>query len=692
MLAPQVASGLGKGLYAGLHLRDVLWKFHRNEDQIQSIEANPYAKVQPGAPAAAAVADAFPESVISSDPIMAVNPDNGHIVFGADALFTDIGYLSDVISYLIGPPFTRGYSLNRGLSYWGPTKAFPKNVDVEIDLTLNGQGSLDTVPDPRSLFVRLHYSILDLPHGGYKPRLADDRVGYFITARRQFDDLADPGSFVRYIERWDIRKSDPAAHVSPAKKPVVYYLSNDIPERYRPAIRGALLTWNKAFEAIGIRHAIEVRQQPKDPNWDPDDVRYSVVRWIVSAEPLFVSAAPVFVNPLNGEIIRADLVIDGSAIRSGRLVQDEIVDPTRALNPQQAVSCWQHDCDYAFQMAQQQQWADLVLADEGVLASGGRPPDWFVEQYLRAVVLHESGHTLGLRHNFQASGLYHLGQLHDRRFTAVHGLGASVMDYLPVNVSPHGRPQADYYQTMLGPWDYFAIRYGYQPVAAAGPQGERSALQRLASQATRRELAYATDEDNAWEDGFATDPRVNQFDLSDDPLAYAQQVLDIDQRLFATLPQRLPRYGASYAQARRAFEILLSNWWSVSRIATHYIGGEYFTRNHRGDPNARLPFTPVPRGEQQRAFALLNRYVFGDGAFHFSPALINALGDDRFLHWGSNPNAFGRLDFPVDEWVQAYQLALLAQMWQPSVLGRLASLETRVQRPGDTMTLADLYD
>jgi len=243
LLAPQVASGLGKGLYAGLHLRDVLWKFHRVDDQIQSIEANPYAKVQPGAPAAAAVADAFPESIISSDTIMAVNPDNGHIVFGADALFTDIGYLSDVISYLSGPPFTRGYSLNRGLSSWGPTKAFPKNVDVELDLTLNGQGQLDTVPDPRSLFVRLHYSILDLPHDGYRPRLADDRVGYFITARRQFDDLSDPGSFARYIERWDIRKRDPAARMSPAKKPVIYYLSNDIPARYRPAIRSALLTW-----------------------------------------------------------------------------------------------------------------------------------------------------------------------------------------------------------------------------------------------------------------------------------------------------------------------------------------------------------------------------------------------------------------------------------------------------------------
>lgn len=692
LLAPILASGLGKGLFAGLHLRDVLWKFHRNEDQIQSLEANPFAKVAAGTPSALAVASAFPDSVVSSDPIVAINNENGDIVFGAEALFTDIGYLSDVLGILSGNPFGARYGLNRTLSYYGPTKAFPNNVDIETDLTLSGGGGIDTVPDQRSLFVKLHYSIVALPDDGYRPRFADDRIGYFITARRQFDTYREPDNFVRYIERWDIRKRDPSARSSPAKNPIVFYLSNDIPTQYRAPIRRALLTWNSAFEAIGITHAIMVRQQPNDPNWDPDDIRYSVVRWIVSTEPIFVAAAPVFVNPLNGQIIRADLIIDGNSVRGGQTVLDTIVNPTRSLTPAQTLVCAQNDCDYGEAMGQQQQWAQTVLANDGVLPRDGTLPDWFVAGYLSAVVLHESGHTLGLRHNFEGSTAYSLAQLHNQRFTQAHGLSASVMDYTPINVSPHGQPQGSYFQSMLGPWDYYTIKYGYAPIAAGSSEAELPALRRLAAQATRPELRYATDEDNTWESGFSTDPRVNQFDLSDDPIAYAEGVLRIDRRLLDSLPRRLPAKGQSYAETRRVFRILLANWWSVSRLATHYMGAEYFTRNHRGDPHAQLPFTPVPRSEEQRAFGVLDRYVFSDDAFRFSPSLINSLGDDRFLHWESNPNQLGRLDFPVDEYVEAYQVALLAQIWQPSVLARLAGLESRVAHPGDTMNLADLYD
>jgi len=692
LLAPILASGLGKGLFAGLHLRDVLWKFHRVDDQILTLEANPYAKVAGGTASALAVADAFPDSIISSDAIVAINPDNGNPVFPADALFTDIGYLSDILSILSGNPFAPRYGLNRSLSYYGPTKAFPNNVDVETDLTLSGQGGIDTVPDPRSLFVKVHFSIVELPNDGYRPRYADDRIGYFITARRQFDRYTEPDNFVRYIERWNVQKSDPRAAVSRAKNPIVYYLSNDIPMQYRAPIRRALLTWNKAFEAIGITHAIEVRQQPNDRDWDPDDVRYSVVRWIVSAEPLFVAAAPVFVNPLNGEIIRADLIIDGNTIRAANNTLETVVDPTHNPSAAQALACAQNDCDYGEEMGRQQQWAQVVLANGGAFGREGNTPAWFIDRYLTSVVLHESGHTLGLRHNFQGSTLYTLAQIHNERFTRAHGLSASVMDYNPVNVSLHGQPQGEYFQTLLGPWDYYTIKYGYELIPSESADGELSVLQRLAAQSTRPELAYATDEDDSWEGGFSTDPRVNQFDLSNDPLAYTEGVLRIDQRLLNSLDQRLPRTGQSYAEVRRVFHTLLANWWSVSRVATHYVGGEYFTRNHRGDPHARLPFTPVPRSEERRAFGLLDRYVFSDDAFHFSPALINSLGDDRFSHWESNPNQLGRLDFPVDEYVEAYQVALLIQIWQPSVLARLAGLESRVARPGDTMSLADLYD
>jgi len=693
LLVPILANGLGRGLFAGIHFKPVLWQFTRVGNQIMTVEKNPYGKAQAGSAAALAVANSYPQSVISADPITAIDSSTGNIVFGADALLTDIVDLTTTLNGPVGESRSPRYSLNSRLSFFGPTKAFPTNVDIEADLTMSSgtPGFVDTVPDPRSLFIRLHYSIIEMPSDGFRPRLADDRLGYFITARRQYDDQQAPTSFVRYIDRWNIEKANPAARLSKPRNPIVFYLSKDIPLRYREPIAEGILTWNRAFEKIGIQNAIIIRQQPDDPQWDPDDARYSVVRWVVSPDAAF-AYGPAYANPLTGEIFRGDIVIDGNLVRFSRTELERVVEPTKGMTPDQRLACSLNDCDYGYEAHEEWQWAGLALESEGIFKDNAPPPSWFVDNYLKSIVLHESGHTLGLRHNFESPTIYSPAQLRDKRFTQEHGLVGSVMAYTPVNLSPHGQPQGAYFQTQLGPWDYFSIRYGYETINARSPDGELPELRRLASQTTRLELRYATDEDNSWVEGFASDPRVNTFELSNDPLAYMTNVLAIDQRLFTTLQTRLPKTGASYVETRQAFAAVLRSWWAASRYATHYIGGEYFTRNHRGDPNATLPFRPVPRAEERRAFALLDRYVFSDGAFEFSPALLNSLGDDRFYHWQNDPNALDRLDFPLDAYVEAYQFALLGQMWQPNVLARLAELESRVSRPTDTMSLADLFD
>lgn len=693
LLVPILASGLGRGLFAGIHFKPVLWQFERVGNQIATVERNPYGKAKAGTPAALAVDTSYPQSVISVDPIVAIDNATGDIVFGADALLTDIVDLTTLLNGASTDLRSTRYSLNSRLSFFGQTKSFPSNVDIEADLTMSSgtPGFIDTVPDSRSLFVRMHYSIIDMPEDGYRPRVADDRVGYFITARRQYDNEETPTSFVRYIQRWNVVKSDPAARTSRAKSPIVFYLSNDIPLRYRTPIRDALLTWNKAFAAIGITDAVQVRQQPDDPDWDPDDVRYSVVRWVVSPDAAF-AYGPSYANPLTGEIFRADIVIDGNLVRFSRNQLDRVVEPTKGLTPAERLDCSINDCDYGYEAREQLAWAALVLGDNGVFAKDAPPPQWFVNNYLQSIVLHESGHTLGLRHNFESSTIYSPAQVHDRRFTTHSGIVGSVMDYTPINLSPRGVPQGSFFQTQLGPWDYYCVKYGYESLPASSTEGEVPALRSLAAQATRPELRYATDEDASWSDGFATDPRVNTFDLTSDPLSYARDVLAIDRHLFSTMGTRLPKQGESYEVTREAFATTLRSWWAASRYATHYIGGEYFTRNHRGDPHATAPFRPVPRADEQRAFNLVARYVFADDAFSFSPALINDLGADRFSHWQQDPNALDRLDFPLDEYVQTYQLDLLAQMWQPNVLARLAQLESSVTRPGQTMSLADLYD
>ena len=694
MIAPILASGLGEGLFSGIEFDTILVQFHRTGDEILIQAQNPYGKARPGSPQGRAVAISYPPSVLDAQPVIAIERHNGDLVFSADLFLTDLEDLSDAIN---GPPGPGGppvrYRLDPRLSYFGPTKSFPRNIDIEADLTFGSStpGPIDTVPDARSLFVRMSYSVTELPDDGYRPRLADDRVGYFVTARRQYDDPNGPTSFVRYINRWNIQKSDPSARVSPAKNPIVYYIANDVPVDYRDPIRKALLTWNRAFAAIGITNAIEVRQQPDDPAWDPDDVRYSVVRWVVSPGSAF-AYGPSLVNPLTGEIFRSDIVIDGNLVRAGAGSYENFVDPTRAAAQLSNAACSAQECDYGEGEQQQLAWGELALGLDGRFGSSGIAPAWFTKTFVQSIVLHESGHNLGLRHNFEASTIYSLAQLHDPKFTAAHGIVGSVMEYTPINLSPHGRPQGSYFQTILGPADYFSIKYGYQRFSGRSTDDERPALNAIASQSTAHDLIYATDEDNEWFDGFATDPRVSTFDLGSNPLDFVENQLTIDQRMFRTLTQRLPRNGESYEATRYGMLVAMNNWFRSSMFATHYIAGEYFSRNHRGDPNAKPPFVPVARTDERRAFGMLTKYVFADDAFTYPSSLLQRLGSDRFSHWQSDPNASGRLDLPVDEFAEAYQAILLRQMWQPTVLARLDGIQAVATRPDDTMSLSDLFD
>lgn len=698
LLVPILASGLGP-LAPGSSFSDndfdsYVLKFHRAANSLIVTEANTLDKAREDSSGQRASSSVYPPSVIAAPDIESVNPANGNIVFSADVLLTDIVDLTDGLN---GPPDSHQsahYHLDKSLSYFGPTKAFPRNVDVETDLTFNSQepGPIDFVPDARSLFFKMHYSIVALPNDGYRPRVADDRLGYFLTARRQYDTYTGPTSFVRYLDRWNVQKSDPSARVSPAKNPIVFYLSNTIPTQYRPAIRDAILEWNKAFAAIGIADAVQVRNQPNDPSWDPEDVRYSVVRWILPPAPAYGAFGGHLADPYTGEIFRADLVIDGNIMRRVGITYDAQVGPTRATTAAQRLACERSDCEYPYEMASQAQLGTLAMFVDGRIGESGEPPDWYKHAYLRSVVLHEVGHTLGLRHNFAGSMIYSLKQLHDSRFTRAHGLSGSVMAYLPLNISPHAQPQGDYFQEVLGPWDYFSIEYGYVPISAASPDAELPTLQRIAAQATRPDLIYATDEDSQWSSGFATDPRDTPFELSNDPLTYCEQIFSIDHRLFNSLAYRLPRPGHSYEDNRAAFQILLASWQRVADITTHYVGGEYFTRNHAGDPHANLPFVPVSRSQERRAFSMLAAYAFADDAFTFSPRLLNSLGSERYAHWESDPNELGTLTYPVEDFVQANQARLLYQMWQPTVLDRLDTLQARVSAPQSTMSLADLYD
>jgi hypothetical protein len=262
------------------------------------------------------------------------------------------------------------------------------------------------------------------------------------------------------------------------------------------------------------------------------------------------------------------------------------------------------------------------------------------------------------------------------------------MDYTPVNLAGPGQRQADYFPTRLGVYDYWAIAYGYTRFPTKTTEGELPYLRHIAAHSTEPGLAYGTDEDAF--DPLAPDPRIQRFDLSSDPLGHDAEELALDEHLADRLTRTYSGDARSYEDIRQAMVTILGSELSSTMLATHYIGGIYTSRSHRGQRGGELPFRSIPRAEQRRAFELIDRYMFSSHAFHYSPRLLNQLGTSRFgFHWDSP--GIARTDFPLGEVIARLQDATIESMFSASSLARIYDQSLKAEHPGETMSLTDLF-
>jgi hypothetical protein len=684
IVAPVLAAGVGAEAFAGRLFPTFLLEFVRVGRRVLWIEKNTDYSAPPDSAAANALAISVTDSVINSTPIVAEDSDHGRVVISANFFLSDFENVGRDLGGSQGPVILLGtasrstFGVDATRSYFERTKTFPKNDELLASLAFVGPAGANVAgaPDARGVRLRMHYSIVEPPATGhYVPRLADDRIGYFTTDHKRFSDDSLRSPVVRYIDRWNFNNG-----------PIVYYLTNEIPPEYKPTIRAALLAWNPVFARAGIPNAVEVRDPPADASWDPDDARYNAVRWITSDRPAFAGYGPHIADPRTGEVLRAEIVIDGEALRSlKRGYTDQVAPLHRAASAQPACSdldvCETFEEDSAAFAAT----GTLALHMEG--ASYEQTQQYALE-WLRAAILHEAGHNFGLRHNFQGSALYPLARLHDRSYTRVHGLTSSVMDYLPVNLSPPGAPQGDYFQREPGKYDGWAIRYGYERFGgAAKPSDETRPLARIADESTRPEYAYATDEDA--NGPYAIDPRISAFDLSNDPLAFDTNQFAVVDALIGKLDRAFPHDGRSYAEERSAFLTIMRTYATASMLSAKYVGGVYTSRAHRGQTGASPPLTAVPRSVSRRAFGMIADHLFSSRALRFSPRLLADLGAN---HFGGEGEVLDRPDFPISDFVAQLQDAVTFELFSPEVMSRLADQPLRTARASDTMSLEDLFE
>ncbi len=594
-----------------------------------------------------------------------------------------------------------GFMFAPDRSSWSHVKGFKDNVEIEVAATYasNGVASVDTVPDTRGVTLYVHYSVSRLPQTDYRPRLADDRVGYFLTVIKDFSKSGGDDQFVRYVNRWDLRKAEPSAAVSPPVTPIIFWIEKTVPYRFRAAVHDGILEWNKAFEKAGFSNAIEVRQQPDDATWDPEDINYNTFRWITSNAGL--AMGPSHVNPITGQIVDADIIFDADFIEhwtrtfevekpdllEGPLGADNYAKSSQGL-PLAAEHGDGSACEYSHGMARQLAFGAIALTARGGKAAGKETKEQIeklLQEGVKSVVTHEVGHTLGLRHNFIASTYLTMDEVNNPEKTRDVGLSASVMDYLPVNVSPKGKKQGDYFSRTIGPYDYWAIQYGYQPLPG-GTEGEVAALGKIASRGTEPGLRYATDEDA--HGAGAVDPLVNLFDLSKDPLEFARWRVELIDQLLPGLVDQLVKPGEGYHRVLQAFNLLLREHDRATSFVARYIGGVYVHRDHKGDPDAQPPLVVTEPKKQREALDQLEKDVFGPEAYAAPTKLYNYLAPTFWNHWGIKEPTHPA--FPIHQTVLAAQDRVLAQVLSPVTLARLLDSEMRVPAKQDVFTAAEL--
>ena len=692
--------------YAGYQWSDTVCAWERLDKRLLLVEREVRYRVKdPRKPMAEVVKRTYTDAVLHAMPIAALNGQNP--VVDAKALFA--GNASVFFGRLAARLDAQTVQVEKA-------KTFPQNVELALTLPDRGrEGRLTT----------LAYSLSALPRpeqDRYQPRAADDRVGYFLTAVKDFtDDAAGGDRFVRLVNRWQLEKADPSLERSPVKEPIVFYVEKTVPFRFRHAVASGILEWNRAFEAVGLLGAVVVRQQTDTEfaDLDPEDVRYNFFRWIVSDRAF--AMGPSRVNPWTGQILDADIIFDESMVRVHLREYDYRIkespkqffspevrrllerDPARfsfahapegARHPDDALP--EHlpgamggrghagedprACALGPGVAHQAALGVLALDLAGRPGKPGEYPEAFMNEIVKDVVMHEVGHTLGLRHNFRASAWRPLAEINGE--ARPDDITASVMDYTPVNIKlGEEGTQGAWSMRTLGPYDLWAIQYGYAPFP-----DEAAGLKATVASVASPQYAYGTDEDTT-----GPDPYIVRWDLGQDPLEFAQGRMALAARMWPQVVDRVVKDGDGFQDARRAFDMLMYDYQSSAVLAARYVGGQHVTRHHKGDAEGRDPIAPIDAATQRRALALLCERVLAEGNLTVPPEVLRKLAKGNWSHWGSTDRSRPH-SYPYFQRVLDVQSWVVFGLLNPGTIERLVDAEAKVAPDADLLTVPEVFE
>ncbi len=554
---------------AGSKSEEQVISFTRNKDRILIRKKSYNAVADEDDPVLSSVYANNFEPVLATFDIEALSEDSSGVVIDVTDFFNDdIEAISGLSTWQ-----RRQYQVRRldsDRSMVESIKSFPENIEVRQLMTYIAANP-PSGTDAQTLTMLTSQSMVLLPEEPMMKRYADYRVGFFSIRQIDYSSEAPKAETKEYIRRWRLEPKDPEAYargelVEPVK-PIVYYLDPATPEKYRSYIIQGVLDWNEAFEAAGFKNAVVPKLPPtpeEDPDWSPEDIRYSTIRWVAST--VRNAVGPSVSDPRSGEIIESDIVWYHNHMRSYR---NRLMIETGAANP---------------------------------AARSLQLPDELIGETMRRVISHEIGHAIGLPHNMQSSSAYPVDSLRSGKFTQEWGIATTIMEYARQNYIAQPGDENIRFIRKIGPYDKYSVNWGYRVIPGAEtPEDEKPILDEWIEE-------KAGDPVYRFASSTGYDPSAQTEDLSNDPVKASTYGLMNLKRVVPNLIEWTSEPGEDYTELEEIYRELVGQWSRYARHVATNIGGVYQTR--KTSDQSGWVYTPVDKDYQIQAMEFLNEHAF----------------------------------------------------------------------------------